>query len=254
VLWVPIFWLLNDALTSLVFTVPPPNTPGCFLIAQKDVLFVVFVLIMSFETVILTLTLVKGLEHFRRASSPLVAVLYRDGMLNYVYLFILSAINLAVITSAPGGYTTTLTAMQRVAHAILSGRILLHLRQAATARVITSRLDPSTGVSAVSATWQFRKNPPADREPRSFIETVRDDFRNDTETWFGTEAVPTESNTSHEMSISTTELEEIGTGNGNGISERRSRTRDEMEHSVRIISGQAVDFSGTEESHLDMDP
>jgi len=189
VLWIPVFWFDNEALSSLVFTSPPnPNTPGCFLISQKNILYAVFILIMSFETVILTLTLIKGLEHFRRAGSPLVTVLYRDGILNYVYLFILSVINLVVITSAPHGFTTLLTAMQRVAHSILSGRILLHLRQAASVRVVTSRMyrDGTTGPSlAVSASWKFNRRA---AEKRSFIDTIREEFREDTETWFGNES------------------------------------------------------------------
>lgn len=69
-LWVPVFFFLNEALSSLVceyaalllrgkeklmyestVTVPPnPNTPGCFLASQKAILYVVFILIMGFET------------------------------------------------------------------------------------------------------------------------------------------------------------------------------------------------------------
>jgi len=185
-LWVPLFFFLNEALTSLVFTIPPnPNTPGCFLLKQKNILFVCFILIMTFETVVLTLTLIKGLEHFRAATSPLVTVLYRDGVLNYIYLFILSLINLAVITSAPHGFTTLLTAMQRVAHAILSGRILLHLRKAASIRVVTTGNMghyPETSYGETGSTgWSFKRQTVVQR---SFIDTVRDD----TETWFGREA------------------------------------------------------------------
>lgn len=72
------------AITSLIclLLVAVPSDPtfrGCVLSTQKNVLFVVFVLIMAFETcasstfefsfarltdsVILVLTLVKGLEH-----------------------------------------------------------------------------------------------------------------------------------------------------------------------------------------------
>ncbi|KZS86853.1 hypothetical protein SISNIDRAFT_461442 [Sistotremastrum niveocremeum HHB9708] len=167
--WIPIFWVLNDSLSSLVFAVPSdPTFRGCVLSTQKNVLFVVFVLIMAFETFILVLTLVKGLEHFRHASSTLVAVLYRDGLLNYIYLFVLSIINVTVLLTAPHGYTTLLTAMQRVMHSILSARILLHLRQAASSRnpdlSLNNRWDQTQ--TNVSTDFEFAVHDP-DADPSS---------------------------------------------------------------------------------------
>jgi len=254
-LWIPVFFFLNEALSSLVFTVPPKlNTPGCFLASQKNILYVVFILIMIFETVILTLTLIKGLEHFKKASSPLVTVLYRDGMLNYVYLFILSIINLAVITSAPHGYTTLLTAMQRVVHSILSGRILLHLRQAASTKVITSRMDHmSGGISAVSAGWQFKKRA---QENRSFIDTIREDFRDDTVTWFGTEAVETStgSGTLGTRSLSTNDTEMLNyTYTSRGVKSAQDDFEIEEGGRVRVVNPtHAAGSFNDEESHLDL--
>jgi len=127
--WVPLLWFLNEALSSLVFAPPPrEGLPGCFLASQKNILFVCFILIMGFETVILALTLIKAVGHFRQANSTLVLVLFRDGIMNYIYLFILSVINVIVLLTAHHGYSTLLTALQRVMHSILSARILLHLR------------------------------------------------------------------------------------------------------------------------------
>ena len=65
--WVPVFYFLKIALYSLVcesqplshtmiftfctVTTPPvPNTPGCFLLKQNPILWVVFVILMVFET------------------------------------------------------------------------------------------------------------------------------------------------------------------------------------------------------------
>jgi len=78
--------------------------------------------------------------------------------------------------------------MQRVAHSILSGRILLHLREAASVRLVTSRMPGDRTIaipSGVSANWRFNKRV---AEKRSFIDTIREDFREDTETWFGNES------------------------------------------------------------------
>lgn len=70
VFWTPVFYFLAVALNSLVCesllkcfcmlhrntdllsvtTAPNPNTPGCFLLTQKNILFVVYILITSFES------------------------------------------------------------------------------------------------------------------------------------------------------------------------------------------------------------
>ncbi|KIJ22641.1 hypothetical protein M422DRAFT_276896 [Sphaerobolus stellatus SS14] len=93
---------------------------------------------MIFETLVLGLTLLKGVKHFRGTNSTLVSVLYRDGILNYIYLCILSIINVTVLLTAPHGYSTFLTALQRTLHSILSARILLHLREVALLRTMAA--------------------------------------------------------------------------------------------------------------------
>jgi len=144
-LWVPVFYFLKVALYSLVFANPPgPNLPGCFLEKQNPILWIVFIFVMTFETIVLALTLVKGWQHFRGQSTTLVSVLYRDGILNYIYLCLLSIINVVVLLTAPHGYSTLLTATQRALHSILSGRILLHLREAAVLRANTRSTIPSS--------------------------------------------------------------------------------------------------------------
>ena len=171
-----------------------------------------------------------------------------------------------------GGYTTTLTAMQRVAHAILSGRILLHLRQAANVRVISSRFDTADPSGAPSVSWAFRRRSQQTQEPRSFIETVRDEFRQDTETWFGTEATGSGGGVSTATGTSlSTDLElgvyddgvmvhgeerhvvgadAIGDSGGGERRSRRGRKKDRMEHHVRVVSSP----EGENVSHLEMDP
>ncbi|KAF8527240.1 hypothetical protein JB92DRAFT_2699021, partial [Gautieria morchelliformis] len=140
--WIPIFYFLSLSLNSLVCDCGPsqPNMPGCFRFKQNPILWVVFVFLMTFETLILGLTLLKGVEHWdtklkvRRTQSTLVSVLYRDGIMNYIYLCLLSIVNVVVLLTAPHGYSTLLTATQRALHSVLSARILLHLREAAVMR------------------------------------------------------------------------------------------------------------------------
>jgi len=187
-----VFYFLQVALSSLVFTIPPSqDVPGCYLIKQKTI-FPVFVFIMVFETLILALTLIKGIQHFRGTKSTLVSVLYRDGIrnyiyartttlvsvlyrdgiMNYIYLCVLSIVNVSVLLTVPHGYTTLLTAFQRAIHSILSARILLHLREAAVIRsknlagpglYLSSQLDGFTADRAQATVNGTMSNPGAAR-------------------------------------------------------------------------------------------
>ncbi|THH18065.1 hypothetical protein EW146_g2864 [Bondarzewia mesenterica] len=87
-------------------------------------------------TVILALTLVKGIPQYRQSNSPLIISLYRDGIMYYIYLFVLSVINVTVLLTAPREYANLLSLLQRVLHSVLSSRILLHLRQAANQSIV----------------------------------------------------------------------------------------------------------------------
>ncbi|KAF8476521.1 hypothetical protein JB92DRAFT_3050245 [Gautieria morchelliformis] len=137
---VPLGYLTRIGLTSISFAgvtrLPIPNRQSCFLTGNDSVTFLWdYVIIVSFETVILVLTLVQGVQHYRHTTSSLVSTLYADGILYYVYLLMLSIANVV---------------MQRVFHAILPGRILLHLKMAA--------VTDEQAVSAPQLTAMFRNS------------------------------------------------------------------------------------------------
>ncbi|KAF8496292.1 hypothetical protein JB92DRAFT_3126175 [Gautieria morchelliformis] len=135
---VPLAYLTRIGLTSVSFAdvtkLPIPNPQSCFITRNDDITILWdYVIILGFETVILVLTLIKGVQHYRHTTSSLVSTLYADGILYYVYLLMLSIANVLVIAPLAFKKTSgaTLVLMQRVFHAILPGRILLHLRMAA---------------------------------------------------------------------------------------------------------------------------
>ncbi|KAF8590853.1 hypothetical protein K439DRAFT_1657189 [Ramaria rubella] len=99
------------------------NSPGA-------ILFVDYIFIAVFESLILVLTVYKGVQHLRYNRSNLVFTLYRDGVLFYVYLIGFSLVNiiLLVLGPKPG---PNLMLMQRALHSILTARLLLNLREAA---------------------------------------------------------------------------------------------------------------------------
>ncbi|KAF8482320.1 hypothetical protein JB92DRAFT_3035551 [Gautieria morchelliformis] len=126
-------YLTRIGLTSVSFadvtTLPIPNLQTCFITRNDDITFLWdYVIIVSFETVILILTLINRNRH---TTSGLVSTLYADGILYYVYLLMLSIANVFFIMFVEKTTGATLVLMQRVINAILPGLILLHLRMAA---------------------------------------------------------------------------------------------------------------------------
>ncbi|KAH8102028.1 hypothetical protein BXZ70DRAFT_47824 [Cristinia sonorae] len=131
-LLVPVLVIEHLWLKTLVFSpYPSPATPGCLLTGGSSIIAVSFIIVIIFETFVLVLTLIKGVQHYRLAGNrDLVAVLYRDGVLFYIYLFIISIINFIVIVAAPRELADILAIFQRVMHSCLSARVLLNLREA----------------------------------------------------------------------------------------------------------------------------
>ncbi|KAF8582171.1 hypothetical protein K439DRAFT_1661960 [Ramaria rubella] len=132
---IPLGFLTRIGLTSVTYAdvseLPIPNLQSCFITKNDDITILWdYVVILAFETVILVLTLIKGFQHYRHTTSSLVSTLYQDGILYYVYLLLLSIANVLFLALVEGKTGATLILMQRVFHAILTGRILLHLRMA----------------------------------------------------------------------------------------------------------------------------
>ncbi|TCD65722.1 hypothetical protein EIP91_002298, partial [Steccherinum ochraceum] len=91
-------------LKTLAFaSFPGPDTPGCLLIGGNPTIGVNFIIIILVETVVLILTLTGGIQRFRFSGrrQGLASILYRDGILFYVYLFGISLINFIVILTVP---------------------------------------------------------------------------------------------------------------------------------------------------------
>lgn len=85
-----------------------------------------------FDTVIVILTVIKGLQlrELHPSHSNLFMTLYRDGMLFYVTLFVISLISVVVIVAVATDLMLLLLGLQRVLYSVLSARILFHIHQA----------------------------------------------------------------------------------------------------------------------------
>ncbi|KAF8530551.1 hypothetical protein BU17DRAFT_60260 [Hysterangium stoloniferum] len=78
-------------------------------------IFLNYIVVVIFETIILVLTILKCLQHLRIRRSRLIVTLYQDGVMYYVYL---------IVQALAQPHT-------RDFHAILTARILVNLRKAA---------------------------------------------------------------------------------------------------------------------------
>ncbi|THH13786.1 hypothetical protein EW146_g6478 [Bondarzewia mesenterica] len=88
----------------------------------------------AFDTIIVCLTVFKALQLRKRKFHPLhsnlILTLYRDGMLFYITLFVVSLISVMVILVVATDLMLLLLGMQRVLYSVLSARILFHIHQA----------------------------------------------------------------------------------------------------------------------------
>jgi len=112
----------------LVYAINP--AVGCTQTDGSPIIAVDFILIVLWESAVLGLTLFSGLPSFRvNRGRSLLSVLYRDGVLFYIYLLAFSIVNITVVITAPRLLAGILTSMQRAVHSSLSARVILNLRE-----------------------------------------------------------------------------------------------------------------------------
>ncbi|EJD38837.1 hypothetical protein AURDEDRAFT_172157 [Auricularia subglabra TFB-10046 SS5] len=147
------YYIRNTVFISATSVVP--GIQGCVITDSTRRIGVTWISLTAFEFVIVLMTVVKGVEHFRKGSSNLISSLYRDGILYFIYLFSISLTNLVFVYATPAEYIVLLAQLQRAFHAILSCRIILHLRSAAT-----TRNTATVSGTAVSTAIGNRLSPP----------------------------------------------------------------------------------------------
>ncbi|KAF7367472.1 hypothetical protein MSAN_00810100 [Mycena sanguinolenta] len=115
-----------------------PGITGCFL-AVVDRAYIVppYAIVLMYDTVIMAYTLYLGIRHYRHSMrTPLLVTLYRDGITYYLFLLIISLLNLFMLLNAYGTSPSKQALAQlfntflRVMHSVLSTRIILQIRAA----------------------------------------------------------------------------------------------------------------------------
>jgi len=129
--FVPGILITQFEIKSLRFGEVPEGGLGCNLLSASKVITGAYFLIMLSETVVVVLTIRKGLQHKAQTShSSWVKRVYRDGLLFYSYLLVITIINLVVpFVAAQPRYKNYLAVPQRVFHSIFCNRVILLIQR-----------------------------------------------------------------------------------------------------------------------------
>ncbi|KDR79853.1 hypothetical protein GALMADRAFT_222795 [Galerina marginata CBS 339.88] len=128
--WGPDAAFLSIFLHSLRFEESPyDGFVGCFIVKANQTLILCWAVLMIWDAIILLCMAIPGLKAYRAGGNPaLLNVVYRDGIIYYIYLFALSSINITVVRILPPEYQNLLTSIERCFHSMLTSRVLLHIR------------------------------------------------------------------------------------------------------------------------------
>ncbi|KAJ4491797.1 hypothetical protein C8R41DRAFT_366820 [Lentinula lateritia] len=121
---VPAIVFTQLAVSSLRFL----SHGGCRMTSASNIIFLAFCLLTIYESILAILIAIQACKHLRQTRSPWVTKLYKDGIMFYVYLLILSCANIVSCLLAPA-LGPWLQAPQRVVHSVLCTRVLFLIFQ-----------------------------------------------------------------------------------------------------------------------------
>ncbi|KAJ7482188.1 hypothetical protein B0H11DRAFT_1213838 [Mycena galericulata] len=132
-IWAAIKWTESYHIESA-----PSVISSCYLGSSSGIGLVCYTSLVVGETVIVLLTLRKGLQTFFLSKSTksrpteLVKIFYRDGILFYLAILPISIANAVILFVAPPGLNLIADTPLRVTHTILCCRLVTHVRSMAS--------------------------------------------------------------------------------------------------------------------------
>ncbi|KIM39322.1 hypothetical protein M413DRAFT_447260 [Hebeloma cylindrosporum] len=129
VIWAGGFAINGVFVQSLKFD-PNPRTPyvGCYATQGDPIIFISWILLLFYDTVMLVLMAIPAARSYRtRGRSRLLNVVYRDGVMYYLYLFVVSLANIIVTLIFPPDLILVISFLSRMIHALLACRVVLHI-------------------------------------------------------------------------------------------------------------------------------
>lgn len=155
-MWSAVFVIDHFYLKATSHTTSPiPQFIGCVMSVSSSILSADYVLLMLYDACLLSLMIIRGVSAFRcGGDAHLMRVVYSDGIIYYIYVWILSLLNVFVITKLPIELQTLMMLMARVIHAVLACRVVLHIRE--QAQVQQQGGLQRQGLTYASTTWLAR--------------------------------------------------------------------------------------------------
>jgi len=128
--WIPSIAIVVMYNNSLDLTlVPSPQLLGCFLIKGSRVIIMGWIALFVYEFGIFCLMTLKAVQCYKLGGmTGLSLLVFRDGLVYYVYLFAFLIINVALLASFPPSSRGAMVPIQQVIHPILACRVMLDLR------------------------------------------------------------------------------------------------------------------------------
>lgn len=132
-IWIPTFILMGFWEGTIHYSaVPREIVPsGCWPEMTSSLYFINYILLAIFEGVLLIMISIKAYMALNTGlpDSILFQAVYLNGVLYYIYLFILSVINIMISMHVSREFANLLGVLQQVMHSLLAGRMLLELRE-----------------------------------------------------------------------------------------------------------------------------
>ncbi|KAF9649434.1 hypothetical protein BDM02DRAFT_3113855 [Thelephora ganbajun] len=142
------FWMLLCQIPSAIFmykflnslrfwsTIVYPIPNSCLVVQSNRLLWGNWFVLLLGEGATLILMVIFTYRTSREGSNtPLVRLICRDGLAFYVYLFCVTSINIALTLALDNEFVAMVSPVQSAIHSVLTTRIILNLREAASQRL-----------------------------------------------------------------------------------------------------------------------
>ncbi|KAK1220772.1 hypothetical protein PQX77_016449 [Marasmius sp. AFHP31] len=138
--------------------IPTPKNEDlrrCFYVMQNKEIYICWILLMIYDSASFMLMGIPGFKAYRTGgTSNFVKVVYRDGVIYYALVFLVSLVNVIIILILPHDFVHIISPFERVLHSILTSHAILHIRKVATQTVIQEDgWDTGTGTGELNSTY-----------------------------------------------------------------------------------------------------
>lgn len=162
---IPSVIFMHKFLASLKFR---PSTVGagldsCFVDHSNRLLWVNWLVFLTGEGITVILMAIFAYRTSRDGdNTPFVKLIYRDGLIFYVYILCVTSINIALTLTLDGAFVALISPVQTAIHSVLTTRIILNIREAASHRLYDHSFDlhlSDTGSQPCISRISFAENP-----------------------------------------------------------------------------------------------